>query len=93
MVTREELPRKVTLSKDLKKVKVIWVSEGRAFWTMVTAHAEALRQRSFKEEQRPVCLCTGDERNVGRGQSTEALVGPSEDFCIEQERWEAIRVF
>lgn len=66
MVTRDELPRKVTFSKDVKKAKVIWVSEGKAFWTMVTAHAKALRQRSFKEEQeRLLCLCTEEERNVG----------------------------
>lgn len=64
MGTREELPRKVTFSKDLKKVKVIWVSERRAFWTTVTAHAKALRQRSFKEEQRGQCVCAQEMREM-----------------------------
>lgn len=78
MVTRDEFPRKVTFSKDVKKAKVIWVSEGKAFWTMVMAPAKALRQRSFKEEQRDYCVCaqerremwveTADHRSPGRSQ-------------------------
>lgn len=51
MVIRGELPRKVTCSKDLKKVQeqVPWISEGKAFWTMVTLYAKALGQRNFKQ--------------------------------------------
>lgn len=65
MVTRDELPRKVTFSKDVKKAKVIQVSEGKAFWTMVTAHAKALRQRSFKEEKRDHhCVCAQERREM-----------------------------
>lgn len=67
MVIRKELLRKVTFSKDLKKVKVqvIWISEGKAFWTVVTVYAKALEQRNFKQQQRGQCGCAQEMRNVG----------------------------